>query len=96
MNLDYEEANQLYTILTCEYDKTTEDNLVNKLAGAINLVDECDKTKQENCIYINEKIDVSVKIEYRNVWPKFLREQINSGMVKLKTAHSEYVRVEIQ
>ena len=96
MKLNYEEANDLYALLTEHYGKEMDDEIVFKLAGAINLIDECAVTEQDDTVIIKPReAEVLVSFNYNPCWPDFLIEQVESGSVKIDSAYNKFVTVEM-
>lgn len=92
MRLSYQQLNELYRILNTKYGHN--DEYVNAIGKAINLVDECNQ-KDLASIYTNEKED-QVVIQFifnGGSWPDFLINETNSGYVELKRIKGNKVKV---
>lgn len=99
MKLTYEQANELYVLLSERYGQDVDDEFVYKLAGAINLVDECAKTDDDESkiiIHVRE-CRVLAYMEYEHKWPNYLRDNLlkEHNNYKLDSAFHDFVTIEL-
>ena len=95
MRLDYQQANELYALLTENFhpEMKSDETILKDLAAAINLIDECDKTQSARIFIDRSKKLVRVSMKFKDDWPKFLTDEINKGYVHIESVTKHKTQV---
>ena len=93
MNLNYEETNELYSLLGPMIPQ--DSRFIYKLGHAINLVDECESGSSNSTVIIKAYEQVFVKFDFSPCWPNYLVEEVSNGHVTIDSAYNNFVTVEL-
>ena len=93
MKLNYENTNELYSLLHPLLPQNNE--FMGNLGHAINLIDECELYGDNSHVTITSNESVLVTFKFDPCWPEYLIEEVENGDVTVDSACNNFVTVKL-